>query len=530
MDTAWNDRLDRSVAYGVSSLSLGQLLRAAAWTGVLALATIGMLAVRPRLNEAHVALVYLLVVLGASAYAGRRLGLALAAAAFLLFDWYFLPPYGSLVVVNPLDWIVLFAFLGTSAVATQLLSRAQEKAQDAQARAAEIDRLAVLGAESLKAGRADEAMPAIADVIRSTLDVDWCEVYVRDPDSGGIHLAARAPERDATVENRPIGEGGLVHWVDEHAAEAAILGDGTSRVAATDGAELRALFVPLQVRERVVGVLGIGEEGTFSLTAARRRVLRALSYYAALGVERARLARDVEHAEALREADRLKDALLASVSHDLRTPLTTIKALANAIAASGDDRAVTIEEEADRLNRFVENLLDLSRIQAGGRTVPTTPNEAEDLIGAALQRVAGRATGREICTKIVADENSLLIGRFDFTDTLRALVNILENALKYSPPSGPVELTAWRDDAYLVFAVADRGPGIPPGERERIFQPFNRPTGLSPDVGGAGLGLSIARSLAVAQGGSLTYEGRDGGGSVFTLRVPALDASDPGDV
>lgn len=519
------------MGYNVASFRPpGRPLRAAAWTGVLALATIGMLAVRPRLNEAHVALVYLLVVLGASAYGGRRLGLGLSAVAFLLFDWYFLPPYGSLVVVNPLDWLVLFAFFGTSAVATQLLSRAQEKAQDAQARAAEIDRLAVLGAESLKAGRADEAMPAIADVIRSTLDVEWCEVYVRDPDSGGIHLVARAPARDAAAENPPIGEGGLVQWVDEHATEAAILDDGTSRVAATDGAELQALFVPLQVRERVVGVLGIGEKGTFRLTPARRRVLLALSYYAALGVERARLARDVEHAEALREADRLKDALLASVSHDLRTPLTTIKALANAIAASGDDRAVTIEEEADRLNGFVENLLDLSRIQAGGRPVPTMPNEAEDLVGAALQRVAGRAAGREICTKIVADENAFLIGRFDFTDTLRALVNLLENALKYSPPPSPVELTVWRDGAHLAFAVADRGPGIPPGERERIFQPFYRPTGLSPDVRGTGLGLSIARSLAVAQGGSLTCEGRDGGGSVFTLRVPALDASDPGDV
>ena len=353
------------------------------WTLALVAVTAGMLAIRGRLNEAHVALLFLLVILGASAHVGRALGLALATAAFVLFDWFFLPPYGTLVITNPLNWLVLIVFFATSAVAAQLLYRARAEADAARARTAEIDRLAVLGAETLNAGRAEEALVAVASVIRGTVGVDWCEVYTREQGTGRIVLAARSagdppPPEGPTV----IAEGQLVHWVAEHGTEASVLMDGTSRVALSihgfhgsadpapsltqpDGQwavseTQRVLFLPLHVRERIVGVLAIGAEDGLELWASQRRVLRALSYYAALGVERVRLVRDSEHAEALRQADQLKDAVLASVSHDLRTPLTTIKALANAIAQSGDDRAATIEEEADRLNGLVENLLDLS--------------------------------------------------------------------------------------------------------------------------------------------------------------------------
>jgi two-component system sensor histidine kinase KdpD len=518
------------------------------WTLALAAVTAGMLAIRARLNEAHVALLFLLVILGASAHVGRALGLALATAAFVLFDWFFLPPYGTLVITNPLNWLVLIVFFATSAVAAQLLYRARAEADAARARTVEIDRLAVLGAETLNAGRAEEALVAVASVIRGTVGVDWCDVYTREQATGRLVLAARAAGDPPPLEGPTVvADGQLVHWVAEHGTEASVLMDGTSRVASSvhgfhGGADpapsltqpdprrgrsetQRVLFLPLQVRDRIVGVLAIGAEDGLDLRASQRRVLRALSYYAALGVERVRLVRDSEHAEALRQADQLKDAVLASVSHDLRTPLTTIKALANAIAQSGDDRAATIEEEADRLNGLVENLLDLSRIQAGEHRREPAPNEAEDLVGAALQRVSGRIAGREIVVTVMTDGDAAIVGRFDFSDTLRALVNLLENAHKFSPPGTPITLTVERDGPQIAFAVADRGRGVSPGEGERIFQPFYRPADSPPDAGGAGLGLSIARSLAVAQGGTVHYAPREGGGSVFTLRVPALDVS-----
>ena len=214
--------------------------------------TLGMLAVRPMLAEVHVALILLLVVLGASAGGGRVLGLASAAVAFIIFDVLFVPPYNTLVVANPLDWIVLLAFLATSVVAAQLLYRAQEEARLAHERAAEIERLAALSAET-----------------------------------------------------------------------------------------------------------------------------------------RMRLAVEAEHAAALRETDRLKDALLASVSHDLRTPLTTIKAMAHALGSLGDERSEIIEQEADRLNRFVGDLLDLSRIKTGALPLRVELNAADDRRGALVQRVAG---------------------------------------------------------------------------------------------------------------------------------------------
>ena len=165
------------------------------------------------------------------------------------------------------------------------------------------------------------------------------------------------------------------------------------------------------------------------------------------------------------------------------------------------------------------------RLTSGANVVDLQPNEAEDLLGAAAQQVAGRLNGRELLIKVSADD-ALLFGRFDFSQTLRALVNLIENAAKYSPPNAPIELTARRDDRWLVFSVADRGPGVPVEDRDRIFEPFYRRADSEPDVSGAGLGLSIARGIAQAQGGSITLSEREGGGSVFHLAVPGMLVSE----
>ncbi|MET0399053.1 MAG: ATP-binding protein [Longimicrobiaceae bacterium] len=508
-----------------------EVLGWAAWLVSLAALTAGMAALRPGLDGAHVALAYLLLVLAGSTRGSGVRGVVLAFLSFLCFNFFFLPPYGTFVVHDPLDWLVLVTFLVVAGVATRLLYRARREAEEARQRAQEVERLSTLGAETLNAARAEDALHAVAEVIRGTLGMDGCEIWLPDgergvklgarawsaasPDDGGAQAAARAMDRGTGILERL---------------------DGTARLLAPGGAgatipeveEARGLSLLLRERGRTVGVLRLVCGSGISLSAAQRRFFAALSPYAALGAERVRLAAEAEHAEALRETDRLKDALIASVSHDLRTPLTTIKALAHDIARGGDERAADIEEEADRLNRFVADLLDLSRLNAGELRLQPELTAAEDLLGAALQRISGSLAGREVRASLGpgGPGGPLLLGRFDFVHSLRVLVNLLENAHKYAPPGTPVDLAAHRDGDRLVFEVADRGPGIPAAEAERVFSPFYRASRAQPDVGGAGLGLSISRRLAEAQGGSLIYEPRPAGGSVFRFAVPAADLSD----
>jgi two-component system sensor histidine kinase KdpD len=322
---------------------------------VLLVAAVTLFGLRSRLHEAHVTLVFLLVVLGASAWGGRLLGVTIAVAAFFIFDWFFLYPYNTLYVRNPLDWVVLVVFLITSLVAAQLLYRA----------------------------RAERAA--------------------------------------------------------------------------------------------------------------------------------------VERAEALREADKLKDALLASLSHDLRTPLTTIKGLAHELQPLGDERALIIEEQADRLNRMVTDLLDVARLDGGALPLDIQDNAVDDLLGAVVQHVAARPDSERLQVSLT-DPASVLFGRFDFVHSLRILTNLVDNALKYSPVDAPVEVTGGAYGDWIICRVADRGNGIPESERDRLFTPFFRP--LRGADGSTGLGLSIAHRLAEAQGGTLTFAERPGQGSVFELRLP----------
>lgn len=244
-----------------------------------------------------------------------------------------------------------------------------------------------------------------------------------------------------------------------------------------------------------------------------------------LAAEHEQMSREAERVRALREGDRMKDFVLASVSHDLRTPLTAIKAMAQDEARTGSSRATEIEEQVDRLTRMVADLLDLSRLRAGKWAFTPELNAAEDVVGAAIRQCAALENGGRITARL--DEQApALYGTFDFVQTLRILVNLLENALRFTQEDGSVELAAFRDGQQLVFTVSDRGPGIAESERERVFDAFYRPEGSIADRGRAGIGLAIARSLAAAQRGTLTHAPRDGGGSVFELRVPAADVDE----
>jgi two-component system sensor histidine kinase KdpD len=399
-----------------------------------------------------------------------------------------------------------------------------------------MERLAALGAETLNAGRAEDAVGAIAEVIRSGLGVSACEIYLKEADQGPLRRIAQVKREGADA---PPIDAPNERLLDRAAAGLAVAErvDGSESVARATATRspveilltvnARALLIPLRVRGEPVGVLRLQSDGVISFDAAQQRFAEALAYYAALGLERVRLTAAAEHTDALREADRLKDALLASVSHDLRTPLTTIKALAHDIAVDGDARAVVVEEEADRLNQFVSDLLDLSRLNAGATPMKRELVAVDDVLGAALQQVSGALDGRTISTNLESAE--LLVARIDFMNTLRSLVNLLENALKYSPPASVVEVVVRREGEWVRLDIADRGAGIPLEDRERMFEPFYRGT-PNRQVGGTGLGLPIARRAAELQGGALTYHPRPGGGSIFTLLLPAASESELRDI
>ncbi|HXE61273.1 MAG TPA: ATP-binding protein, partial [Gemmatimonadaceae bacterium] len=418
-----------------------------------------------------------------------------------------------------------------AAVGTQLLVRAQEAASRARQRADEVAWLSRLGAEALNAGRASDALHAIAEIVQRTLNAIECVMFAWTDNRLGDEPIARAGYDDRTPAT---ANHDLAVWAGEQGFAAAIRADGrvihgSAAVAddalGLDADEARVILLPLRVNARTVGVLRVSSSEPIARGMARRRFLGALAYYAALGVERLRLETEADHAEALREADRMKDFVLASVSHDLRTPLTAIKALAHDAAGRGEASGVVIEEQADRLGRMVGDLLDLSRMKAGPFPVRVELNTAEDLIGAVLRHVGQALDGRLQTPRLNLDQPALL-GRFDFVQSMRILVNLIENADRYAPPGTTIDLGVQRRGNAILFTVSDRGPGVPPTEEQRIFHPFYQPvTRTGAKSGGAGLGLAIARGLAQAQGGELHYEPRKGGGSVFALSLPAMDAT-----
>jgi two-component system, OmpR family, sensor histidine kinase KdpD len=504
------------------------------WAVMLALSTVTLVGVRGEIEQSHAALTLLLVVLGGSAGGGRPLGYSLALSGFVVIDYFFQAPYGSLAVGKTLDWVVLVAFLASAFVATELLARARGEAETARKRTEEVASLSRLGSETLRHARADDALEALSALIRSTFSARWCTIREL-PDSKNARrwtsaIAAEDPRvtgRMRELEERMTLAASADAVADVHRVALAT-SDGSvvidSLVGEDASSRIEAFGLPLFVESRLAGMLIVGgsTQQPIAFAPPRRRFVATISYYAALGLERVRLAREAQDARELREANRAKDEVLATVSHDLRTPLTTIKLLAQAAAARGEAAGASIEEQVDRLADLVTNVLDLSRIRAGGVPLDVALNTAEDVIAAAVSRVQGVLRGRHIVTKVDLDQPAL-VARFDFVQTLRILVNLIDNALRYAPEDGSVEINAERNGAWVAITVADRGPGVRPEERSRIFDAFYRPRSEVPDAGRAGLGLSIARRLAELQEGTVEYSPRDGGGSLFTLRLPAVD-------
>lgn len=496
------------------------------WPAVMIAATAILVSLRTGIEQSHSALILLLIVLGGSTAGGRALGFSLAALAFGLLGYYFQPPYDQFAVSKPVDWIVLMAFGATAFVTTELLVRARQEKALAEARASEVSTLAALGAETLRHAEPEQALDAITRLVREAIGAAGCTVLPwNGADAGAAEVLTGGgmidAERSAAQESITSGRLTLLD------ANGDIRSEDVSTLETNDDVTLLAhvLAIPLRAETRVIGVLLVRGDPLLKVDAPRRRLLAALGYYAALGVERIQLKQSAERSAALENAQRAKDEIFAAVSHDLRTPITTIGVLAQGAATRGVPEAAAIIEQSDRLAHMVGDLLEISRLRTGSYALNAELNTAEDLVGAAVRLMRGSLDGRRIDVHIDFDTPAL-VGRFDFVHTLRILCNLLDNALRHSPDGAAVELRTTREGAWLTFSVADRGGGVPLDERGRIFEAFYRPADATPDGGHAGLGLSIARGLAELQGGMVDYQPRDGGGSMFTLQLPAAEVHD----
>ncbi|MBV8401416.1 MAG: GAF domain-containing protein, partial [Acetobacteraceae bacterium] len=289
----------------------------------------------------------------------------------------------------------------------------------------------------------------------------------------------------------------------------------------------KRLFLPMQTGRGPVGVAGIDSDHPGPLlTPEQDRLLKALSDQAALAIERVNLADDVDRARLAAETDRLRSALLTSISHDLRTPLASIMGSASSLVAGEQmlDPSVktellqTIQEEAERLNRFIGNLLDMTRLESGPLKPRSSAADLSDIIGAALQR-AGKILARH---RVELDlEANLPALELDVVLFEHVLFNLLDNAAKYSPEGSLVTLTARREQNVVRLQVMDEGGGIPPGDLDRIFDKFYRAEGTDRRRAGTGLGLAICRGFIEAMGGTITASNRkDRSGAVFTIALP----------
>ncbi len=317
-------------------------------------------------------------------------------------------------------------------------------------------------------------------------------------------------------------ETGLAQWVYEH-GQAAGLGSDTLPGAG-------ALYLPLAGAQGPVGVLAVRPSRPGRLFDPEQlHLLETFAGQIALAIERVRLAEDAQRAQVLAETERMRNAILSSVSHDLRTPLATVTGAASTLlegrdrldAAARQDLAKAIYGEAAHLDRLVKNLLDMTRLEAGAVQPKKEWHPIEEIVGAALTRLEGRLQGHPVRTQFPPD---LPLVRLDGVLIEQVLVNLLENALKYAPPDGPIELSAARTDDTVTVEVADRGPGLQPGDEQRIFDKFYR--GSQARKGGVGLGLTICRGIVEAHGGRIWAENRPDGGAIFRFTLP-LDATQP---
>lgn len=477
-----------------------------AGVGLVILTTLLGLAVRGNLEPANLAMLYLAGTVIAAIYLGRGPSLLVTILGVLAFDYFLVPPYMTLAVSDSEYLLTFTAFLVVSLVVSTLTARVREQGEAALLREAHTSALYSLGRDLTSATDLHQVIEIIIVHIHQAFDG---EVAIFMPDNGHLQVMGSTP--GYTPDTSDLG---VAAWAFEHDQPA---GSGTDTLPAVS---LRCQ--PLKTAHGLVGVLGLRlKEKAGLLSPEQRESFNAFCHQAALALERASLAEQAHQAELLQATEKLQTALLNSISHDLRTPLVSITGALSSLREetshlNQEDRDTLIDTaygEAERLNRLVGNLLNMTRLEAGAIHLNRQPCDVQDAIGSALEELEGRLGDRQI--KIDVPTDTPLIS-FDFALVVQVLVNLLDNAVKYSAPDTRIDVIVSSSPDAVRIQVCDRGIGIPTDDLERVFDKFYRVQ--RPDsVSGTGLGLAIAKGIIEAHGGSIQASNRPGGGTVISL-------------
>jgi two-component system sensor histidine kinase KdpD len=472
---------------------------------------LALLPLRDRMSTIDVAMLFMLGVVLVASRRSRAPSAMASVLAIALFDVLFVPPYGTFAVSDARYVLTFTVMLVVALLMGDLTGRVRRQAEAARLRERTTATLYALSRDLASARqRADLARV----LLRHLHDLFGGAVALYLPD-GADHV-----ERIASLPGAVIGDAAKEHataqWVHLHGQPA---GRGTETLPAAE-----AHYVPLATPGLRLGAIGVRPEPLDRFDdAGQRHLLEAMVGQAAVALERTGIADEARRVHLVAEAERLRTALLSSLSHDLRTPLGAIEGAASALladdAATPDVRrelAGTVLDEARRMHRLVANLLEMVRLESGELQVKREWHVVRDLVGVALHRTDHALAGREVSVQVPED---LPLVPVDEILLEQALVNLLENAAKHTAPGTPVEVGARSLRGAVELWVADRGPGLPPGDPARLFEKFERGGAA---VSGAGLGLSIARGIVVAHGGRIWAEARPGGGATFRLTLPIV--------
>jgi two-component system sensor histidine kinase KdpD len=469
---------------------------------------------QPYLALASLIMVYLLGVVLVAASFGRGPAVVASLASVAAFDYFLVPPYQSFAV-SDLQYLIVFAAMLVVALVIGNLT-----AQLRQQALAAIDR-------EQRTAALSEVSRALANQARMGDSLDMAMSYVGQVFAGQAVVLLPVSTGELAPQGAEDGspqlgqsERGIARWAYERGE---VAGWGTDRLA-----EARALYLPLVGSGSALGVIALipNDRGRL-LEPEECDLLQTLVSQIALALERAQLAEKAQTAKVQVEAERLRVSLLSSISHDLRTPLAAITGSISGLIEADEaldaptrrELLASVYEGVSRLNRQVVNLLEMTRLESGSIELHKGWYPLEELIGAALTRPDDRLQGRTVVTDLPDDLPPVMC---DAVLIDHVLMNLLDNALKYSPPDSPIEISARAVEEAVRVDISDRGPGLPPGEEERIFDKFYRAQPAQ-SVSGVGLGLSICRAAITAQGGRIWAENRPGGGARFSFTLPLIE-------